>query len=139
MNNSVLAAGFFMNVLLVIWIICSVALVLIVLIQKGKGGGLSGAFGGGMATNILGANTKKPLTWFTIGFVGVFLLLAILLAKFYPTSGTEVMSSPAPINQPVPPPTTRGAIPGAAPTTTPPAGRGGLPTGTGNLDMNASR
>ena len=53
LNSSVLAAGFFMNVLLVIWILCAIALVFIVLIQKGKGGGLSGAFGGGMATNIL--------------------------------------------------------------------------------------
>lgn len=133
LNNSVIAAGFFMNVLMGIWILCAVALVFIVLIQKGKGGGLSGAFGGGMATNILGANTKKPLTWFTIGLVGVFLFLAVLLAKFYPTSGTSVSVPPAPVRQPTTsPPTT-------------PASRGGLPTGTevptgrGTLDMNSPR
>ncbi len=118
MNSPILAAGFFMNVLLVVWILCSVALILIVLIQKGKGGGLSGAFGGGMATNILGANTKKPLTWFTIGMVVVFLFLAILLAKFYPQSGVAGIS-PAPVSQPI--------TPGAPPTSTP---GGTVPTGT---------
>ena len=133
MNSPILAAGFFMNVLLVVWILCSVALILIVLIQKGKGGGLSGAFGGGMATNILGANTKKPLTWFTIGLVGVFLFLAVLLAKFYTQSSVEVIAPSTPVSQPVTP---------TAPGTTAP--RGGLPSttlppGGGTVDVNLAR
>jgi preprotein translocase subunit SecG len=100
-NGSILAAGFFMNFLLVIWILSALALVFIILIQKGQGGGLSSAFGGGMASNILGANTKKPLTWFTIGLVGVFLFLAILLSKFYaPTVSDSGAEAPAPMRQP---------------------------------------
>ena len=132
-NISILAAGFFMNVLLVIWILCSLVLILIILIQKGKGGGLSSAFGGGMAGSILGANTKKPLTWFTIGLVGVFLFLAVLLAKYYPRSSLQVPTSPAPSSQPAQPVQ---AIPGAALP-------GGLPTGapttTGTVDINSGR
>jgi preprotein translocase subunit SecG len=56
---------------------------LIVLIQKGKGGGLSGAFGGAMASGILGSKTGDFLTWVTIVLAGVFLFLAVIMAKFY--------------------------------------------------------
>jgi preprotein translocase subunit SecG len=78
----ILAAGFFMVILRILFVICCVALVLIILIQKGRGGGLSGAFGGGMASNILGSKTGDFLTWVTIVFVAVFLFTAILLAKY---------------------------------------------------------
>ena len=78
-----LAATFIMKVVAVVFVVCSVLLVLIILIQKGKGGGLSGAFGGGAAGGILGAKTKEPLTWFTIALVGIFLTLAVVMAKYY--------------------------------------------------------
>lgn len=78
-----LAVGFIMTVVAVIFVICSVALVLIVLVQKGRGGGLSAAFGGGMASGILGSKTGDFLTWVTIVLVGIFLTLAVVMAKFY--------------------------------------------------------
>jgi protein translocase SecG subunit len=78
-----LAVGFMMNVVAVLFVVCCVVLVLVVLIQKGRGGGLSAAFGGGMASGILGSKTGDFLTWVTIVLVGVFLLLAVVLAKFY--------------------------------------------------------
>lgn len=87
---SVLAASFIMKFVAVIWFLTSVVLVFVVLIQKGKGGGLSGVFGGGMAGSLLGADTKKPMTWFTIGLVSVFLFLAVLMAKFYKPSASSV-------------------------------------------------
>ena len=79
----VLAVGFIMTVVAVLFLICSVALVLIILVQKGRGGGLSAAFGGGMAGGILGSKTGDFLTWVTIVLVGVFLTLAVVMAKFY--------------------------------------------------------
>ena len=78
-----LAVGFLMTVVVVIWFICALALILIILIQKGRGGGLSAAFGGGMASGILGSKTGDFLTWVTIVLVGVFLTLAVVMAKFY--------------------------------------------------------
>jgi preprotein translocase subunit SecG len=78
-----LAVGFIMKVIAVLFVICCVALILIILVQKGKGGGLSAAFGGGMAGGILGSKTGDFLTWVTIVLVGVFLLLAVVMAKFY--------------------------------------------------------
>jgi preprotein translocase subunit SecG len=78
-----LAVSFIMKIVAVLFVLCCVALVLIVLIQKGRGGGLSGAFGGAMASGILGSKTGDFLTWVTIVLTGVFLTLAVIMAKFY--------------------------------------------------------
>lgn len=90
-----------MDVVAVIFVLCALALILIILVQKGKGGGLSGAFGGGMASGILGSKTGDFLTWFTIVLVGVFLTLAVVMAKYYKPSDdlgeditTETTTSP---------------------------------------------
>ena len=53
----VLAVSFFLNIIAIFFVICAVILILIVLIQKGKGGGLGAAFGGGLASGILGSKT----------------------------------------------------------------------------------
>ena len=81
----ILAVSFIMNVVAVLFVICCVSLVLIILIQKGRGGGLSGAFGGAMASGILGSKTGDFLTWVTIVLVGVFLTLAVVMAKLFDT------------------------------------------------------
>ncbi len=78
-----LAVGFLMKVVVGVWFICALALILIILIQKGRGGGLSAAFGGGMASGILGSKTGDFLTWVTIVLVGIFLTLAVVMAKFW--------------------------------------------------------
>ena len=90
-----LAISFIMHIVAGLFVICCVALVLIILIQKGRGGGLSAAFGGGMASGILGTKTGDFLTWVTIVLVSIFLLLAVVLAKFYvPAPGGEFDVSP---------------------------------------------
>ncbi len=81
-----LAMGFVMKVIPVLFVVCCVALILIILIQKGRGGGLSAAFGGGMAGGILGSKTGDFLTWVTIALVGMFLTLAVVMGKFYKPS-----------------------------------------------------
>src|SRR6185503_17972174 len=63
----------------VLFIIVSVFLILLVLIQKGRGGGLSGAFGGGGGNTAFGSKTGDVLTWATSIVFGVFLVLAIVL------------------------------------------------------------
>ena len=83
-----------MHAIAVLFVICCVALVLIILIQKGRGGGLSAAFGGGMASGILGSKTGDFLTWVTIVLVGVFLLFAVVLAKFYVPDSTSDFDTP---------------------------------------------
>jgi preprotein translocase subunit SecG len=81
-----LAMSFVLKVVGVLFVVCCVALILIILIQKGRGGGLSAAFGGGMAGGILGSKTGDFLTWVTIVLVAMFLTLAVVMAKFYKPS-----------------------------------------------------
>ena len=71
-----------------LFVLCCLTLILIILIQKGRGGGLSAAFGGG-AGSVLGSKTGDFLTWVTIVLVGVFLLLAVVMAKFYRQGRTQ--------------------------------------------------
>jgi len=80
------AVGIIMKMVAVLFALTCIALILIILMQKGKGGGLSSAFGGGMAGGVLGSKTGDFLTWVTISLVGVFLLLAVIMAKFYKPS-----------------------------------------------------
>lgn len=109
-----LAASFMMSFVMVVFIICAVILVLVILIQKGKGGGLTGALGGGAVSGVLGTKTGDFLTWFTMGLVAVFLTLAVVMAKFYKPSVSEygqgsgqlapsVVEQPAEREQPIVP------------------------------------
>jgi len=122
---SILAAGFFFSLIAIIWVLSALMLIFVVLIQKGKGGGLSGIFGSGMAGSLLGADTKKPMTWFTIGLVCVFLFLGVLLAKLSRPSVSSIPET-APAGQTttaggqLPTETQQGAPAGGATETVPP-------------------
>lgn len=71
---------FFLYTCITLFIIISLLLVLIILIQKGRGGGLSSAFGGGAGGHsAFGSKTGDVLTWVTSVIFGIFLLLAVLL------------------------------------------------------------
>jgi preprotein translocase subunit SecG len=84
MGLPLLAVSFIMKVIVGIFILCAAALVLIVLIQKGRGGGgIGGILGGGAAGGILGSKTGDFLTWVTVSLAGLFLLLAVIMVKFY--------------------------------------------------------
>ena len=97
-----LAVGFIMKAVAALFIICCVSLILIILVQKGRGGGLSGAFGGAMASGILGSKTGDFLTWVTIVLVGIFLTLAVVMAKFYkPAPVGDYDASPQTQQQPL--------------------------------------
>ncbi len=95
-----LAASFLIKAIAVLFVICAVVLVLVILLQKGRGGGLSAAFAGGAASGILGSKTGDFLTWVTILLVSVFLVLAVVLAKFYKPSPTAEFDA-APQAQPL--------------------------------------
>jgi preprotein translocase subunit SecG len=97
-----LAVGILMKFVAVLFILVSIVLILLVLVQKGKGGGLSAAFGGGMASGLLGSKTGDFLTWATITVAAVFLVLAVILARFYrPSTGAYgTVQTPTPATQP---------------------------------------
>ena len=129
-----LAMSFIMNVIMVAWIGVCVILGLVILIQKGKGGGLSGAFGGaGSGAGLLGTKTGDFLTWVTISLVGLFFLLAIIMGIFLtsndavPAAGT--VGTPAGQRTPAAPAGDTGEEPGV--TGIPAPAGNGEATGTG--------
>src|SRR5436309_15833082 len=70
----------FLYVIDILFILLSLFLILLVLIQKGRGGGLSSAFvGGGGGHTAFGSKTGDVLTWATSIVFGVFVLLAVAL------------------------------------------------------------
>ena len=71
-------------ILIVLFLIVCSLLIIVVLLQKGRGSGLSGAFGG-MGQTAFGTRIGDVFTWVTIILAGVFLLLAITVNKaFHP-------------------------------------------------------
>lgn len=102
--------------LVVLFLVISLAMVLVVLIQRPQGGGLSGAFGagGGSGQSAFGARTGDALTISTIVIFLLFLGVAIgLNFALRPTEDIPTVAQPAPSSQttgeqaddaPLPPP-----------------------------------
>ncbi|MFL5241879.1 MAG: preprotein translocase subunit SecG [Gemmataceae bacterium] len=74
-------------VLNVLVILTSLFLILLVLIQRGKGGGLSGAFGGAGGSSAFGSRAGDLFTRITIIVAAVWVSLIMILIKVLP-SGT---------------------------------------------------
>ena len=53
-------------------------LMLVILLQRGRGGGLAGAFGGGGGASAFGAKTGDVFTWITVVVAAVFLILSVM-------------------------------------------------------------
>jgi len=68
------------NVFLVLFLLCAVILSLLVLIQRGRGGGLAGAFGGAGGSSAFGTKTADVFTKATAVLGAIFFALAILTA-----------------------------------------------------------
>ncbi|MBN2559442.1 MAG: preprotein translocase subunit SecG [Phycisphaerae bacterium] len=82
----------------IVMIAASTLLIGLVLLQKNRGSGLSGAFGGVGGHSAFGTKTGDFLTWVTVGLTAVFLLLAVLLNyAFTPAriAGTGIGGGPA--------------------------------------------
>ncbi len=71
------------NLLIGLFLLISIVMILLVLIQRPQGGGLSGAFGsgggGGAGQTAFGTKTGDVLTWATIGIFVAFVGFAIVL------------------------------------------------------------
>jgi preprotein translocase subunit SecG len=105
--------------LLFLFILVSFFMMLVILIQRPRGGGLSGAFGAGGAQEVFGSKTGDVLTWFTVGCFVCYVLLAMGLTW---TIKPARQPSDKPTVNTTPQPTTPA---GQATPTTP---------GSGNLD-----
>ncbi|MFN2350816.1 MAG: preprotein translocase subunit SecG [Kiritimatiellia bacterium] len=94
----------FLKILLVtIEVLCSLLLIGVVLLQKGKSEGLGMAFGAEMGESLFGARAANVLTKITIWLGIIFVLNTIALAKIYSSSdGASVLQrvgAPVPVEQ----------------------------------------
>ena len=110
---------YFFGALTVLFIVVSIALVLIILVQRPQGGGLTGAFGGGGGTDTaFGGRTGDALTVATITAFTIYLLIAIGLnisGNIMRNAPAESAAKPASTDAPAPAPATTDA---PAPATT---------------------
>ena len=62
------------TVLAIFFVLVCLFMVVVILIQKPRGGGLSGAFGGsgGSAQSVFGSKTGDVATWFTVAMFRLF-------------------------------------------------------------------
>jgi preprotein translocase subunit SecG len=89
--------------LMIALILLSLFLIFIILLQKGKGGGLAGAFGGAGGSSAFGSRAGDTFTRVTI-YVAVFWALLIMITiKVVPLTVESASSGPQ-VVQPAPAP-----------------------------------
>ena len=71
------------DILLFFFVIVSVLMCLVVLMQRSKQEGLGAAFGSGMMSDTFGAQTSAVLVKTTVWLAALFFILSISLARLY--------------------------------------------------------
>lgn len=111
------------SVLLVVFLLVCVFMVGLILIQRGRGGGLAGAFGGAGGNTAFGSKTGDVLTWATS--IVFFIFLSMAVALNYVTASIDKANRARPAEQQMPADTLEGkpaaTTPPADPLSTPPA------------------
>ena len=82
--------GFLKGLMMTFFMIAAFVLMLVVLVQEPKGGGLSSAFGG-VGAETFGVQTGG-VNKFTAWVAGIWMILAVLYASIRPDGGSEAPS-----------------------------------------------
>jgi preprotein translocase subunit SecG len=83
--------GFAQNILMLLMFLTGLFMILLVLVQRGKGGGLSGAFGGMGGQSAFGTKAGDLFTRITIGVATFWILLCMLSLYLFGGAGEEAM------------------------------------------------
>jgi preprotein translocase subunit SecG len=93
------------TILIILHVIVCIALIMIVLLQTGKGADMGAAFGGGGSQTLFGSTGASTfLSKATTGAAIIFMLTSLALAYLssHRTADSIIKSTPAPIEQPAP-------------------------------------
>jgi preprotein translocase subunit SecG len=93
------------TILIIVHVIVCVALIMIVLLQTGKGADMGAAFGGGGSQTLFGSTGASTfLSKATTGAAIIFMLTSLALAyvSSHRTADSIIKSTPAPVEQPAP-------------------------------------
>ena len=82
----ILGATWFSAILNTLIIICGLLLIFLVLIQRGKGGGLAGAFGGVGGSSAFGSRAGDLFTRITIILAAIWIALIMIHVKVVQSS-----------------------------------------------------
>lgn len=83
MLNMLGAIQLWVQTMAILLIVICLAMVILVLLQKGRGSGLSAAFGGAGGQSAFGSKTGDVFTWATIVLVAVYFILSMVMSKYY--------------------------------------------------------
>jgi preprotein translocase subunit SecG len=95
------------GIVMTLFVLCALLLVLVILIQEGKGGGIAGAFGGAAAETF--GVKAGAVNRFTAILATIFMTLALLHAGIASATGGSVIKPDAPVPSGT-------AMPGTTPT-----------------------
>ena len=107
------------TLIVILHVIVSVALILVILLQTGKGSDIGAVFGGGSSQTLFGSTGPTSfLSKLTAGAAIVFMLTSLFLAYFSGTGGTRsiMKSGGAPVQSMPAPPSGIPAAPAGIPT-----------------------
>lgn len=137
-----LAVAWYHNIFAILFAFLCVFLMLVILLQRGRGVGLAGAFGGAGGHSAFGAKTGDVLTWATVIITIIFLFFAVMLNYAFVTPKStlgaaaeaaviadEGAAAPvAPATAPAPTPIQPRPIPAPLPPSTTPSSVPAVPT-----------
>src|SRR5260370_8749690 len=92
------------NLSLGLFVLVSLLMVLVILMQRPKSEGLGAAFGGAVTDNIFGAQTTNVLVKFTTWLAGIFFALTFALSVLYAHRSTADSPFRRQLMTPQPPP-----------------------------------
>tara|TARA_E500000331_G_scaffold107738_1_gene104596 strand:- start:53 stop:358 length:306 start_codon:yes stop_codon:yes gene_type:complete len=86
------------NLLIFFYIIISISLILLVLLQQGKGSDIGSAFGGGSSNAMFGSSgSSNPLTKITAIVSAIFLILSLFITYISRNSLEENLNIEIPV------------------------------------------
>jgi preprotein translocase subunit SecG len=112
--------------LVIMHVMVAIALILIVLLQAGKGAGIGAAFGGASQTVFGPRGPGNFLSKLTTAAAGIFMITSLVLAIFSSqyVGGSVILTSPPPTPTTAPAPAPSGSEPTAPSTPSAPEGTG---------------